>query len=270
MISQPHLSGKPGTSHPTDADADVVGAGRVPLWRAGVGVEVQVVVSLATVLGLDEEPGLLRGYGAVPAETIRQIVDVAEASGAATRLRRLFCDPTDGRLLTMESRADYFTGGLRQFGCWRDQADRLTGGPVGDLDHIHDRAAGGATTAANAQALGVLNNRVIKNHPQVRARALPVPARGDGLDRYRRNAPDIEWTLPSGRTYLSTPPPALGPGSHPDQPQPSAPHPRRRRPRRRAHGRRAKSRRPVGRRAGARERRRRRASRRINRQRRTA
>jgi hypothetical protein len=233
-------------------------------------VEVQVVVSLATVLGLDDEPGLLRGYGAVPADTIRQIVAVAEATGAATRIRRLFCDPTDGRLLTMESRAELFTGGLRQFGCWRDQVDRLTGGPVGDLDHIADRAAGGATTAANAQALGVLNNRVIKNHPQVTARALPVVTRGDGLDGYRVNAPDIEWTLPSGRTYLSTPLPALGPGSQPDQPPPRKPQPHRprRRPRRQPRrssrrARRATGGRPVVRPAGGPDRRRRRRFRRI-------
>jgi hypothetical protein len=122
-----------------------------------------------------------------------------------------------------------FTGGLRQFGCWRDQVDRLTGGQIGDLDHVRDRAAGGATTAANAQALGVLTNRVVKNHPRVSARVVPVAARGDGLDGYRTNAPDIEWRLPSGRTYLSSPVPALGLGSHPDQP----PAPGRRTPRRR-------------------------------------
>jgi hypothetical protein len=129
--------------------------------------------------------------------------------------RRLFCDPTDGRLLTMESTAALFTGGLRQFGCWRDQVDRLTGGQIGDLDHVRDRAAGGATTAANAQALGVLTNRVVKNHPRVSARVVPVAARGDGLDGYRTNAPDIEWRLPSGQHHLSRPPPVLGPGSDP-------------------------------------------------------
>ena len=198
--------------------ADRAGAGRTDAaggsqWRAGVGVEVQVVVSLATVLGLDEEPGMLRGYGAVPAGTVREIVAVAEATGAATTMRRLFCDPTDGRLLTMESSARLFRGGLRQFCAWRDQADRLTGGPIADIDHVHGVASGGATTAANGQGLGVLTNRVVKNVPDVTVRPLPLEPRGDGLDGYRAHAPDLVWTLPSGHTYPSQPPPALGPGS---------------------------------------------------------
>jgi hypothetical protein len=49
----------------------------------------------------------------------------------------------------------------------------------------------------------------------VQVRALPVRPRHDGLDRYRRNAPDIEWTLPSGRRYVSRPHPVLGLGSVP-------------------------------------------------------
>jgi hypothetical protein len=32
------------------------------------------------------------------------------------------------------------------------------------------------------------------------------------LEQVRQNAPDIDWTLPTGRTYTSEPPPALGHG----------------------------------------------------------
>ncbi len=186
-------------------------------------VEVQVVVSLATVLGLDDEPGLLRGYGAVPADTIREIVDVAEATGGATRLRRLFCDPTDGRLLAMESSAELFRGGLAQFARWRDQHDRLTGGPIGDLDHVRDRRYGGRTAASNAQALGTLNNRVVKNDLRVHVDVAPVEPQHDGLDAYRAHAPDIRWTLPSGQQHVSRPPPALGLGSEPHDEPAAAP-----------------------------------------------
>ena len=184
-------------------------------WQLRHDVEVQVVISLATLLGLDDRPGMLRGYGAVPAATILDIVDAAEASGATTGLRGLFCDPVDGRLLTMESRARRFEGGLRSFGVWRDQVDRLTGGRLADLDHVRPRRAGGPTSAGNAQGLGQLTNRVVKERPDVRVRTLPVRPRGDGIDRFRRNAPDIEWTLPSGRRHVSPPPPVLGPGSDP-------------------------------------------------------
>jgi len=186
-----------------------------PTWRRGLDVEVQVVVSLATVLGLDDDPGLLRGYGALPADTIREIIDTAEATGATTKLRGLFCDPLDARLLTMESTAQLFTGGLRQFCTWRDQTDRLTGSRLSDLDHIHPRHREGRTTAANGQGLGILTNRVLKQHPHVTVHTLPTPQRGDGLDHHRTHAPDIEWTLPSGHTHTRTPPPVLGPGSNP-------------------------------------------------------
>jgi hypothetical protein len=33
------------------------------------------------------------------------------------------------------------------------------------------------------------------------------------LERLRDNAPDIEWTLPTGHRYTTEPPPALGHGS---------------------------------------------------------
>ena len=174
-----------------------------------------MVVSLATVLGLDDAPGMLRGYGALPADTIREIVEVAEATGATTRLRGLFCDPVDGRLLAMESAAKLFTGGLRQFCAWRDQTDRLTGSRLSDIDHVHPRHQHGPTTAGNGQGLGILTNRVIKQHPDVTVHTLPPLQRGDGLDGYRAHAPDIAWTLPSGRTHTRTPPPVLGPGSDP-------------------------------------------------------
>ena len=188
-------------------------------WRHRLDVEVQVVVSLATVLGLDDAPGMLRGYGALPAATIREIVEVAEATGATTRLRGLFCDPVDGRLLAMESAAKLFTGGLRQFCAWRDQTDRLTGSRLSDIDHVHPRHQHGPTTAGNGQGLGILTNRVIKQHPDVTVHTLPPAQRGDGLDRYRAHAPDIAWTLPSGHTHTRTPPPVLGPGSDPaDEP----------------------------------------------------
>ena len=177
------------------------------------------MVSLATVLGLDDAPGMLRGYGALPAATIREIVEVAEATGATTRLRGLFCDPVDGRLLAMESAAKLFTGGLRQFCAWRDQTDRLTGSRLSDIDHVHPRSDHGPTTAANGQGLGILTNRVIKQHPDVTVHTLPPVQRGDGLDR-----------LPGPRPRHRMDP-ALRPHPHPHTPT----RPRTRlRPRRRA------------------------------------
>jgi hypothetical protein len=39
------------------------------------------------------------------------------------------------------------------------------------------------------------------------------PTPDELLQRLRHNAPDIDWTMPTGRTYTSEPPPALGHGA---------------------------------------------------------
>ena len=180
---------------------------------------MQVVLQLSTVLGLDREPGLLRGYGAIPPDVVADIVDSAELSGGRTTLRALFCDPLDGRLLAMESRARRFTGGLRQYGLYRDQSDRLTGGTIRDLDHIVAHETGGPTTAANAQGLG-RRTHTLKDHPTIQAHTLPPNPRRDGLDDHRAHAPDLRWTMPTGHHYDCPPPPVLGPGSDPAETDP--------------------------------------------------
>ena len=182
--------------------------------RVPVDVEVQVVVSLATWLGLDREPGLLRGYGAIDANTIDDIITTAQATGATTSLRKLFCDPIDGRLVQMDSTARRFTGTLRQFTTWRDHTDRLTGDTIADIDHIQDHHQHGPTAAHNGQGLS-RRTHTLKDHPRVHAKTEPDRPWGDGLDHHRHNAPDIDWTLPNGTTHTSRPPPALGPGSDP-------------------------------------------------------
>ena len=188
-----------------------------------VRVEVQVVLGAGALLGLDDEPGLLRGYGAVPAWVVRDLVGSADRSGAATTLRALFCDPVDGRLVAMDAKTRRFAGGLRQFALYRDQQCRLSGGRIVDVDHIDEHNLGGPTVAGNGQGLGK-GAHVVKDHPGVGVAALPTQPVGDGLDHLRAHAPDVEWTLPTGHRHRSTPPPALGPGSHPDQPEPLAPH----------------------------------------------
>jgi hypothetical protein len=57
------------------------GAGRAP-------VDLQVVMSLSGLLGLDSEPAWLHGYGVITRTTVQQLV----AAGDVT-LTRLFCDP---------------------------------------------------------------------------------------------------------------------------------------------------------------------------------
>lgn len=60
-------------------------------------VEVQVVVALSTLLGGDDAPALLKGYGPITSEQAREIARDA-------RWRRLVTDPLDGSLLDYGSK----------------------------------------------------------------------------------------------------------------------------------------------------------------------
>ncbi len=72
------------------------------------------MIAASTLLGLDNQPGLLRGYGTIPAGLARQIAEHADNP----LLRRLFCDPIDGRLLGMDTATRCYTGTPRQFIYW--------------------------------------------------------------------------------------------------------------------------------------------------------
>ena len=181
-------------------------------WRMPAKVELQVVMSAATLLGLDDDPAMLRGYGAVPREVVHEIVE----SASSTALRGLFCDPVDGRLVAMDAATRCFTGGLRQFELFRDQRCRLSDGRIVDIDHVVAVQDGGQTTAGNGEGLGK-NPHVVKDHPGVSVSADPSAEVGDGLDELRRHAPTITWTMPTGHSYRLPPPPALGWGSRPSR-----------------------------------------------------
>ena len=57
-----------------------------------------------TLLGIDDEPAWVRGYGPIPAEVARHLVRHAHEHGLAT-LRRLYAHPATGRLVALESRS---------------------------------------------------------------------------------------------------------------------------------------------------------------------
>jgi len=216
--------GQPHSNETSQSPADPNRPGWAPGDQSALrtSVELQVVLAAPTLLGLDNQPGMLRGYGTIPAALARQIADHAHSSV----LRRLVCDPIDGRLLTMDTRTRCYTGPNRQFMLWRDQGCRLSGADIRDGDHIIPYAAGGPTSIANGQGLAK-NPHLIRDHPDITVHTLPYrpdraadpdPQRLLGhaqLARLRGNAPDINWTMPTGRTYQRRPPPALGHGSRP-------------------------------------------------------
>ncbi|MEO5743736.1 MAG: HNH endonuclease signature motif containing protein, partial [Terracoccus sp.] len=161
------------------------------------------------------------------------------ADGAGLReharvwLRRLYTHPTTGQLVGMDSTRRIFDGNLRRFLLARDGGvcrAPWCDAPIRHLDHIHDHAQGGPTTAQNGQGLCVRCNhtkqlpgftaRTITPEPPPRthtsdAPAQSNPARRAGWDPARFDEQHtVELTTPTGHTYPSTAPPLI-PGKVP-------------------------------------------------------
>ncbi len=155
----------------------------LPKWQ-GRHPQVQVVVALSTLLGFDEQPGELAGYGPIPADLARKMA--ADPTGTWTRL------VTDdlGRLV------DY---GREKYRPPQDLIDHVTArdrtcrGPHChrharrcEVDHVIPFSEGGHTNAAN---LGpeCLREHHLKHDAGWHTQRLP-----DGT---------IRWTTPTGRNY---------------------------------------------------------------------
>jgi hypothetical protein len=131
---------------PTDAEEVTVGPGHAPgagessaARGRGRGVrrgsrrgELRVVVDLATLLGLAEEPGLLAGQP-VPAAIAREL------AGECGSLRRVVTDPVTGHLLDYGTRV-YLPDSLKDFVSARDGTCRSPGcgqpAARSQLDHV--------------------------------------------------------------------------------------------------------------------------------------
>ncbi|OFE15953.1 hypothetical protein BA895_05520 [Humibacillus sp. DSM 29435] len=187
-----------------------------------VDVEVQVVITDDALFGDDETPGQVPGYGTVPAGWVRDLL-TPSAAGAAKGatgaglgeharvwLRRLYAHPTTGQLVGMDSTRRVFDGNLRKYLLARDGGTCRTpwcDAPIRHLDHIHDHAMGGPTTATNAQGLCVRCNHT-KQLPGFTARTLTPEVQQPGAPHL------VELTTPTGHTHHSTPPPLI-PGKTP-------------------------------------------------------
>jgi len=183
-----------------DAFADVflamidssTGLGGAPLPRRhGMRPAVNVTVAATTLLGLDENPGQIPGYGAIPAPTARRLAQDGT-------WRRVLTDPADGAVLHRSS-ATYrpgadITGTVVQ----RDETCRFVGCRQPaircDLDHVDPfdprRPAERQTTVENMQALCRHHHRA-KTHG-----GWNVVLRPDG---------SALWTSPTGATYARSP-----------------------------------------------------------------
>ena len=133
---------------------------------ASVPVEIELVMTDRTLLGdahpdrtgadgdgsddARDEPAELIGYGPIPVGLARQL---ALDTQGQKWLRRLFLQPSTGRLAAMDSTRRYFTTSERRFIRLRDHACRTPWceAPIRHTDHIRAHADGGDTRTSNGE-----------------------------------------------------------------------------------------------------------------------
>jgi hypothetical protein len=125
--------------------------------RRKPAVSVQVTIDLATLLGLQDSPGDLAGYGPIPAP-------VARALAADGSWRRMVCDPLSGGLLDL-GRSSYIPNAeLARFVRSRDPQCSFPGccqpAYVCDLDHTEPYSMGGRTDRKNLRPLCRAHHRL--------------------------------------------------------------------------------------------------------------
>jgi hypothetical protein len=152
-----------------------------------LGADVRVTVPFGTLMGLDDRPGELAGYGPLPADVVREIA-------AHGTWRRILTDPVTGAVLEVgharyrPSRAllerVHHRDGTCRFPTCEYPAHRC------DVDHSDPFASGGPTIAANLSAKCRLHHR-LKQRSDWRVE--------------QDDAGVVTWTTPSGRVHVSEP-----------------------------------------------------------------
>lgn len=171
-----------------------------------IPVTVNVVVSDEVLLGVatrdtttTDDTAYVEAYGLVPGALARQLATSSmDVEGEATvHLRRLYAAPDSGTLVTLESRSRCFPRALADYVRLRDRTCRTPwcDAPVRHVDHVRSHAAGGPTTAQNAQGLCEACNL---------AKAAPgwVATTSDAVGGHT-----VTTLTPTGRMYDSTAPP---------------------------------------------------------------
>jgi hypothetical protein len=153
------------------------------------GVEIQLVMTDRPLFQADSDPARLPGYGTIPAQTARHLINpprgpepetgtklVVGNTAYSVWLRRLYTHPGTGELIGMDSRARIFPGGLRRLIQARDHTCRTPycDAPIRHLDHIVAHHNGGPTTATNGAGLCEACNHT-KETPGWTARPSPTP-----------------------------------------------------------------------------------------------
>ena len=175
------------------ADALTTGhaSGFGPLARhLGAVATINLTVAASVLLGFDDTPAHLEGYGPITP-------DQARALAPDARWRRILTDPASGTILDVGTTTYKPPAGLARHVQTRDQ--RCTAPGCGqpaarcDLDHLIP-FPDGPTSAANLRALCEHHHQRLKHHPAVTVEAT--------------SASGTRWRLPTGHTYETAPPAA--------------------------------------------------------------
>ncbi len=146
-------------------------------------VTVNLTIDLPTLLGLSENPGILAGYGAIPASVARELA-------ADGKWKRFVTDPISGELLNLGRETYEPPQALIDFLTARDRTCRFPGcrqpARVSDIDHAKSWDSGGETSISN---LGVLCRR----HHRMKTHG--------GWELISESDGSCTWTSPTGKIY---------------------------------------------------------------------
>lgn len=187
------LHGQPSPDAPTSIDHPGAGG-----WPPAV---VTVVVSAASLLGLNDEPGLVEGHP-VAADTVREV-----AHAAGSTWRRLVAEPLTGYAMADVSPSYQPPPRMARAVRDRDGVCRAPGCHIPaarcQLDHVIEVRDGGTTRA------DTLADECERHHTKKTRRHWAARITPDGV---------IEWHLPDGRVYPTFPMDYRELGLDPDQP----------------------------------------------------
>ncbi|WP_082697978.1 HNH endonuclease signature motif containing protein [Arthrobacter sp. EpRS71] len=180
------------------------------------GINLDLVMTDRTLFQGDSEPARLKGYGIVPAQWAKTLLEERpareEGEQATTQdvapepnneltvwLRRLYTAPGTGELLSMDSTARIFPPRLRRFIEARDHTCRTPycDAPIRHIDHVVPWRSGGTTTSHNGAGLCEACNHT-KENPGWTTKPLSGEIH------------TMELSTPTGHTYQSTAPPLPG------------------------------------------------------------
>lgn len=167
--------------------------------RDSVQVEMQVIVPVDCLLGLSDNPGVVPGFGPLPAEIVREM-----ANNPNCTWRRILTDPAEGSVQEVSSQR-YPSAALRRFVQSRNPTCIFPGCDMPstqcDLDHVCPHREGGATSAGNLAPECRRHHR-LKHRPETPSAQEPGGAVAGPRWQLRQVKPGhFVWTSPEGERY---------------------------------------------------------------------